>query len=185
MELLEYARHLSAMLINDAQRMRLLRIVGDLFLPDCWIGAGFVRSLVWDSLHGRDVSPINTDVDVVWFDPTRASAKLDREMEIRLRSLEPSVEWSVSNQSRMHEHNGDRPYSSIEDAIKHWPDTAGAVAVRLVGREIEIVAPYGLEDLFSLVAKPTPAFEGEKTSIFWARSREKRWLERWPRLVFP
>ncbi|MGE4064285.1 MAG: nucleotidyltransferase family protein [Rhodospirillaceae bacterium] len=177
------AERLSQLLLNHPQRMHLLGIVSAIALPDCWIGAGFVRSLVWDCLHGRTTSPIDSDVDVVWFDPARAMGALDREIEIRLNLIEPSVKWSVSNQARMHARNGDNAYCSTEDAIKHWPDTAGAVAVRLVGRRIEIIAPYGLSDLFSLTARPTPPFEGEKLSVFHARLQEKRWLQRWPQLV--
>jgi Nucleotidyltransferase len=40
-----------------------------------------------------------------------------------------------------------------------------------------------LDDLFSMVVRPTPAFTGGKLLIFRERVREKRWLERWPRLI--
>ena len=181
----EYTEQLSRLLLNDPQRMHLMGLVTRMALSDCWIGAGFVRSLVWDYLHGRTVSPIDSDVDVVWFDPVRASAALDRDLETQLTLIDSSVEWSVTNQARMHARNGDAPYLSTEDAIRHWPDTAGAVGVRLVGSKVDIIAPYGISDLFSLTAKPTPAFEGAKLSIFLARLQEKRWRERWPLLVLP
>ncbi|WRQ77412.1 nucleotidyltransferase family protein [Pseudomonas saxonica] len=32
-------------------------MVRSLNLPDCWIGAGFLRNAVWDYLHGRSPSP--------------------------------------------------------------------------------------------------------------------------------
>src|SRR3546814_6422100 len=43
---------LQRLLQADDERMRILRHVSYLALPDCWVGAGFVRSLVWDHGHG-------------------------------------------------------------------------------------------------------------------------------------
>ncbi len=95
---------------------------------------------------------------------------------------EPSMKWSVKNQMRMHARNGDAPYRSVEDAIARWPETATAVALRLNGQAIDIVAPHGLDDLFSMIVRPTPAFTGQKFPIFQERLRAKGWLKRWPRL---
>lgn len=108
---------------------------------------------------------------------------MDVEIEARLRQMEPSANWSVKNQARMHTQNGDAPYLTAEDAVSRWPETATAVALRLNGGAIDIIEPHGLDDLFSLVVRLTPAFTGSKLPIFCQRVREKRWLERWPRLV--
>lgn len=86
----------------------------------------------------------------------------------------------------MHQRNGDAPYRSTEDALRFWPETATAVAVRLTdNHRIETIAPYGLEDLFELRLRPTPRFESEKRAIFLQRVAEKRWLERYPLLHIP
>lgn len=47
---------LQTLISSDAQRWHLLDIVRSLALPDCWIGAGFVRNAVWDHLHGRAIA---------------------------------------------------------------------------------------------------------------------------------
>jgi uncharacterized protein len=83
----------------------------------------------------------------------------------------------------MHVRNGDAPYLTSEDAVARWPETATAVALRLNGGVIDITAPHGLDDLFSMIIRPTPAFVGDKRSIFRERLRQKGWLERWPRLI--
>jgi hypothetical protein len=84
----------------------------------------------------------------------------------------------------MHRRNGDPQYTSVSDAMRYWPDTATAVAARMTpSGAVEIAAPYGLADLFSLVVRPTPRFSGEKRDIFEARVREKGWLAKWPRLT--
>ncbi len=79
-----------------------LRTVAALGLPDAWIGAGFLRNAVWDALHGLpfDANPPG-DVDVVWFDPARATPAEDAALEARLRATHPAVPWSVRNQARM------------------------------------------------------------------------------------
>jgi uncharacterized protein len=175
-------RDLASLIAADGGRVRLLQLVQDLRLPDCWIGAGFVRSAVWDHLHGKPPTLPAGDVDVVWFDPARATPDGDRRIEVRLAAAAPEIDWSVTNQARMHARNGDAPYASTGDALRHWPETATAVAVRLTDHGVDVLAPFGLDDLFALIVRPTPAFATDKLPVVQARMREKRWLERWPLL---
>jgi hypothetical protein len=74
---------------------------------------------------------------------------------------------------------GIRPYQSTEDAIGTWPTTATAIGVRPRGRELEVYAPFGTDELFNLVVRPnrvqiTPAIYDAKVT---------RWVARWPSLV--
>ncbi|WP_054587930.1 nucleotidyltransferase family protein [Sphingopyxis macrogoltabida] len=163
--------------------MRALAAVAELKLPDCWIGAGFVRDAVWDDRHGQSPMPPSGDVDVLWFAPDVTDKEADRDIERQLRSSMPDLLWSVKNQARMHRHNGDAPYHSVADAMTHWPETATAVAARLAGGRVEISAPLGLDDLFALRVRPTAAFRSEKRSIFDERIASKRWIERYPLLI--
>ena len=168
---------------EDPARMRVLEIVRDLELPDCWIGGGFVRSPVWDRLSGRAPAFPDGDIDVLWFDPARSDSAIDAQLEEHLSALDPSLDWSVKNQARMHLRNGDTPYASTADAMRYWVETATAVAVRLAGDEIEALAPLGFDDLFSMTLRPTPAFARVKCAVFHKRRQLKRWQERWPRLI--
>jgi hypothetical protein len=112
-------------------RRRALEAVAALNLPDGWIGAGFLRAPVWDHLHGYQRPTPLADIDVIYFDPEHREPEAERAHEARLAALAPGLPWSVRNQARMHERNGDRPYESTEDALKHWLETPTAVAVRL------------------------------------------------------
>ncbi len=94
----------------DPWRMDVLRTVRHLGLPDCWVGAGFVRTLVWDYLHGYDVATPLDDVDVIYFDAGNTEQSEERRHEARLAALRPRVPWSVKNQARTHCSNGDKPY---------------------------------------------------------------------------
>ncbi|MDP3848155.1 MAG: nucleotidyltransferase family protein [Pseudomonas sp.] len=171
----------------DPVRWRILRLVQELELPDCWVAAGFVRSAIWDHLHQRSTSPLPPDVDVIWFDSERTSLDLDAHIEAALRRKDYTIDWSVKNQARMHLRNDDSPYFSAADAMTHWPETATAVAVRLgVEGVVEVAAPLGLDDLFNLVVRPTARFQTEKQQIYLNRLRAKNWLATWPDLkVFP
>ena len=178
-----YQRMLQAILREDTLRWSILECVHALDLPDCWIGAGFVRNATWDHLHGRPPRPPSGDVDVVWHDPGRMDPAEDARLEARLRAMVPAVEWSVKNQARMHRRNGDAPYGGTVEAMRHWPETATAVAARRTDQGgCEIAAPFGLDDLFNLVLRPTPRFEGGKRPIYLDRVEVKGWLRSWPLL---
>ena len=180
---------LANLLRADPLRWHLLGVVQSLNLPDCWIAAGFVRNAVWDALHGRHPSPLSTDVDVIYFDPLRTDPSVDRAVEQALHLREPHIHWSVKNQARMHGRNGDAPYASAVDAMRFWPETATAIAVRrgdgmrAPDAELDITAPFGLGDLLALVLRPTPSFTGDKRSLFDARVASKNWLYHWPKLI--
>ncbi|QEY62691.1 nucleotidyltransferase family protein [Metapseudomonas lalkuanensis] len=174
---------LKTLIASDDARMRILRLARDLDLPDCWVAAGFVRSAVWDHLHQRTNSPLPPDIDVIWFDAKRTGVEVDGAIEASLRSRDDSLNWSVKNQARMHLRNADLPYTSAADAMTRWPETATAVAVRLDAEdELEVAAPFGLDDLFNLVVRPTARFETEKHHIYLDRLRSKNWLAKWPDL---
>jgi hypothetical protein len=174
---------LQALIASDRARMRVLAQVAELGLPDCWVAAGFVRSHVWDHLHGFPEPLPGGDIDVVWFDPRQADAERDAALERILRDRDGTLAWSVKNQARMHVRNADRPYRSAPDAMAHWPETATAVGVRLDAQgRVEVAAPLGLDDLFGLVLRPAPRFMAEKYPIYLDRLHAKDWPSRWPRL---
>lgn len=174
---------LQALIASDCRRMRVLDFVRDLGLPDCWVAAGFVRNCVWDYMHQRSTSPLPQDVDVIWFDPKKSTSEHDAALEMALLGRDNTLRWSVKNQARMHQRNGDRPYRSASDAMRHWPETATAVGVRLghLGG-IEVAAPFGLDDLFELIVRPTQRFVTEKHPIYLERIRVKNWHTVWPDL---
>lgn len=175
--------NLHALMAGDRARMQILEIVRGLQLRDCWVAAGFVRSLVWDHLHGRAFSALPSDVDVIWYDSDDASPERDAQLESLLMTLDSSISWSVKNQARMHQRNADQPYACATEAMMFWPETATAIGVRLgANGVIEIAAPLGLQDLFSLVVRPTSRFLAEKHSIYLERVRAKSWHLDWPLL---
>jgi hypothetical protein len=167
--------------------MRALRAVRSVGPPGACIGAGAVRSTVWNSLHGHLDSSPATDVDVVYFEPGDMSPHTQAEYERRLAGVAPDLQWEVVNQAAVHlwyeKAFGQAvpPLRSLEEGVASWPETATSVAVRLEADDrVRVVAPLGLEDLFDCVVRWNPA--RATVSMFRARVEAKRYSERWPRV---
>jgi len=164
---------------SDAWMLSVLKTVRELGLSDCWIGAGFVRNKVWDELHQMERTALN-DIDVIYYNSTLCTKEQDKEIENKLKKDNPTLNWSVKNQARMNIRNGHKPYLNCEDAISFWPETATSIAVRLSkNNKIELIAPYGLADLFNLKVVPTPKFN---LAIYTERMNKKKWNKKWPKL---
>lgn len=171
------------MIEKDPWRMEVLKTVEFLGLPDCWVCAGFVRSKVWDELHGFKKRTELADVDVIYFNDTQLDESIEKEWEQQLDTKMPNVPWSVKNQARMHILNGFKPYNSSVDGISKFPETVTAIGIRLNGKQLELTAPHGLEDLFQFEIKPTPSFEQEpERSYYEQRIRKKNWQATWPKI---
>lgn len=175
---------------SDIWMMNILKTVKKLNLPDWWIGAGFVRSKVWDTLHNYKIRTPLSDVDVIYFDksdfPNDGVNSETTEKEIYyenlLKSDDPNVNWSVTNQARMHVFHNDKPYKSSEDGIRSWIETATCIGVRLRNDDsLTLTAPYGIEDLINLVLRFTPGTNNNNDK-FQAHIEKKRWLKKWPKL---
>lgn len=162
--------------------MRRLEAVAAHGPAGAWIGAGFLRNAVWDARTGRDPDTWPAaDLDVVYFDSGGASAARDAAARDRLCAAAPGLAWDVVNQARMHGRHGHAPYRDLADALAHWPETATAIAARLGPDGVEILAPHGLDDLFALVARPTPAHRAQPAAML-SRIAAKEWQARWPAL---
>ncbi|EGR0058083.1 nucleotidyltransferase family protein [Vibrio vulnificus] len=170
---------LIALIKEDRMRTEALGHVAELSLPQCYIAAGFVRNLVWDSLHGF-VTPLN-DVDVIYFDPTESNPDAYLQYEAHLKARMPQFNWQVRNQAKMHLRNGDEPYQSAVDAMRYWPEKETAVAVRQVAADhYECVSAFGLESLFRGHISHNPK---RCLATFEHRVISKGWVSRWPKLV--
>ncbi|WP_254854025.1 nucleotidyltransferase family protein [Halobacillus salinus] len=158
-----------------------LEAVKTLDLPDWWISAGFVRSKIWDVMHGfRKRTPL-PDIDVIYFDSGDIRESEEKKLEAKLRSLVPETPWSVKNQARMHVISDMPPYFSSIDGIAHFPETVTALGVKLNEKdELELAAPWGVEDVIRLEVRPTPVYDSEeRIGVYKNRIGKKNWVEKW------
>lgn len=154
------------------------RIVRDIGIPNAWIGAGAVRNRVWKTIFGNRCQVETPDIDVAYWEEDLTDGR-EQEWERRLnaRCVAP---WQVRNQHRFSSKKTLQPWNSAEDGIASWVETATTVAIRRGERdELIVLAPYGLEDLFAGILRPT---EDVDDALFLDRVNAKRWQERCPTL---
>lgn len=127
-------------------------------LPDWWLAGGAVRNTVWRALFGPECGLRIKDFDVAFFD-----AAGDRAQELaakaQLSAQFPQYEFDVKNQASFAVWRaGRQTYTSSEDGVANWLHTATAVGVRIDGAgQWQVFAPYGLDDLFQGIIRPSPA----------------------------
>jgi len=178
---------LIAMVRSSTCLMAALMAVRSLGLNSWCVGAGAVRSLVWDVLHGFETPLQLQDVDVVHFTSEALGPQSDADLESRLRALIPAVQWEVTNQATVHRWFANRlgqvvpALDSLEEGVSTWPEFATCVGVYLNQDEsIGVVAPHGLDDLFGLRVRHNPL--RASFSVYQQRVESKRFAERWPLL---
>lgn len=173
---------------NDEWMMDILKTAKSLNLPDWWIGAGFVRSKVWDHLHNYKTRTPVPDVDLIYLDKkdfskgAEEAEKIEKSYEEQLNKLFPGVKWSVKNQARMHLLHNHKPYRSSTEALSYWVETATCVGVKLDDKNnLVLTAPRGVYDLVNLILRPAADFSKD-TGKFEERIENKKWLTKWPKL---
>ena len=180
---MNYELELTKIIKSDDVFMSILKNVQALQLDDCWVAAGVIRNKVWDYLH--DLQTEVNDIDVIYFDQSDRSIETEKFLESKLQHIMPAQPWSVKNQARMHIKNTVSPYLSSFDGVAHFPETPTAIAVRLNNEKIEIMAPYGLSDLFEGIVRPTPPFNRNSSlhTIYLNRIQNKKWRSIWRNLI--
>ena len=170
---------------EDEWMMSILRTVKTLNLPDWWICAGFVRSKIWDELHGFSTRTPMPDIDIIYYDLSNLDELEEKRIEDYLKSHIPSIPWSVKNQARMHVKNNMPPYSSSVDGISKFPETATALGVKLDEKDnIILTAPWGIKDTINLEVRPTPLYleSEELNNIYYKRVTKKNWNSIWKKV---
>ena len=134
-----------------------LPAIAQLDLPNWWLAGGAVRNTVWRSLFGQECDLFIKDFDIAFFDETG-----NREQELfaksTLKTQFPEQEFDVKNQASFGNWRAGRmTYNSTEYGIISWLHTATAVGVRMTKQgEWQFFTPYGLDDLFKGIIRPTP-----------------------------
>lgn len=176
---MNYKKQLIEIITHDSKLIAILQAVEKLNVKDAWVCAGLIRNKVWDVLH--ETSTSTNDIDVIYYDPSNTSLEKEKQLESELESILPNQPWSVKNQARMHLKSGFDSFTSSYDGVAHFPETPTAIAIRLRNEELEIMAPYGLQDLFELRVKPTPSFQKNSKyySVYLERMKKKKWDAIW------
>ena len=178
---------LEALIRSNAWFMTVLRTVRACNPPDWYVGAGVVRNLVWDALHGHARPTPVEDVDVAFFDPRDLRSERDAEVQAALRARQPDVPWEATNQAAVHLWFAGffgyavPPLGSCEEAVATWPETATSIGIRLLPDDgLLVEAPCGLEDLFGMILRRNP--RRVTPEEFRRRARDKEIRRKWPQV---
>jgi len=153
-----------------------------------YLSAGVIRNLVWSILHHQSYGFDQIEIDVIFYDLNDQQGLKEQRLTELLKQKFPNNEWDVVNQAYVHlwyktdDANSISQYQSLFDALSVWVETATAIAVRLLENDdIEIIAPFGLNDLFELKLRWNKRLVSYP--VFLARIQAKQFLTRWEKLV--
>ncbi|MGO4378384.1 nucleotidyltransferase family protein [Pseudoduganella sp. RAF53_2] len=179
---MDHTGALIAIARRTAWFMDYLRAARELRLQSWCVGAGAVRTLVWDALHGVQNADALPDIDLAYFDAFDLRPERDAELA---RALGPR--WEAVNQAAVHRwypagaESGlvaVAPLASLTEAIATWPEYATCVGIWLDWNDtLHVIAPHGLDDLFGMVIRHNPA--RATAEMYRARVAQKRYAERW------
>ena len=157
-------------------------------LPDSWLVSGAIYNTVWNHLTGRPLLTGINDIDLFYFDASDLSYEAeDRAIKSADRIFAGlPLPVQLRNQARVHLWYPERfgePYpalSSSREAIDRFASLTHSVAARLDGRgDIELYAPFGLDDLFSFRIVPNRLMNNRATH----EKKAERARGVWPEIV--
>lgn len=172
----------------DPSLMHVLTTMRTLDLPDWRLFSGAVYQAVWNARTGRPVGYGIKDYDIGYFDPDVSWDAEDVFIKRVAAAFDPPFRdiVEVRNQARVHlwfEGRFGEAYEPLPDtdtALSRFVAPCFAVGVRLEQDDsISVVAPFGLEDVFSLTIRPNPnrpVAKGWDKAVASARGR-------WPELT--
>ena len=171
---------------SDPDLMQLLVSIRRVHLPQWRLVAGCLYQTVWNVLTGRDRGTGIKDYDLIYFDDSDlswvAEDRVIRRVATATSGCVNPVE--VRNQARVHlwfEARFGTVYPrlySADEAIRRYASIVHAIGVRLDDDDrLDVVAPFGLDDLFSMVIRPNYALENAVSHMNKARRAQAIWTE--------
>ena len=179
---------IKAVLANRSANAVLER-AASLDLPDWALMAGCVYKSVWNALTSRNPEFGINDYDLAYCDPSDLSKSAEEAIIERHRAVFADIprEVELCNQARVpiwfsQEYGFPRkPITSTEGAVRDFASRTHCAAIRLDadGRP-ELIAPFGLDELFSLHVRPFPNIAAP--AVWNAKCTAQKAL--WPEIEF-
>jgi hypothetical protein len=171
---------------GDPDLVSLLAAAREQALPQWRIVAGSLYQTVWNMLTNRPARTGIRDYDLIYFDDRDLSWEAEDQFEQRVahraRHLPAPVE--VRNQARVHLWFKRRfgadyaPLRCADDALTRYASVVQALGVRLEpDNSLNIVAPFGFDDLFNMVIRPNRALNNAASHQAKAARAKAIWPE--------
>jgi len=149
----------------DPLLMSVLRELRDIDLPDWLLVAGAIYNRVWNELTARPPLTGINDIDVFYFDESDLSYEAEDRVikQLAERFVGSPLPVHVRNQARVHLWFPQKfgqpftPLKSSAEMLTRYASKTHSVALRLEADDhLTILAPFGLDDVFSLRIVPNP-----------------------------
>ncbi|KQT44995.1 hypothetical protein ASG47_16370 [Devosia sp. Leaf420] len=172
----------------DDALMYLLEGLAALKLPDGLLVSGAIYNTVWNVLTKRGPRHGINDADLAYFDASDLSYEAEDRVirRVRMQLAGSAIPIEVRNQARVHLWFGEKfgidypRLSSSAEMLRYFTTKAHAVGARLDRGAMIIIAPFGLDDLFSFRLRPNPVLPNKATH----EAKAARALALWPELTF-
>ena len=177
---------LETILLKNKTLKEILKRLSKSELKNYYVTAGAINQTILNYYHDYELDYGIKDYDIVYFDEDVSYEKEDKIIKM-IKSLlkDIDVEYDVKNEARVHLWYKDKfgieilPYNSVEDAISRFGATITCIGVRIENNKLEVFAPYGLNDIFSMIIRPIKEdFKKEQYKI-----RAEKWKNKWPLLT--
>ena len=184
--LLEQIKILETILLKNEKLKTLLERLANTDLENYYVAAGCINQTVFNYYHDYPLMNQIKDFDIVYFDSDTSYEKEDKIIK-KINDLvqDLNIVCDIKNEARVHIWYASKygkkikPYTSIENAISCWSTTLTCIGVRMKNNHLEIFAPYGLNDLFSMVARPIKSgFSEEQYKL-----KTEKWKKNWNQLT--
>ena len=157
-----------------------------LALPDWLIVSGALYNSVWNQLTGKPSSYGIKDVDLFYFDDSDLSYEAEDGVIARAAAVFAGLPLPVEvrNQARVHlwypqKFGRSCPrYTSSSDSLGFFASRTHAVGVRYdADGQLELVAPFGLDDIFSFRITPNRVMDNQQTHEAKGARAKANWPE--------
>lgn len=177
---------LVAILRSDPLLSDVLVRARSLALPDWLIVSSAIYQTVWNHLTGRSSGWGMKDVDLVWWSGDDLSWEAE---DLEIRRAEAifaglAVPVEPRNQARVHLWFERRfglafePIPSSAAGLRRYASICHAVGARLrPDDEIDVFAPFGLDDVFALRVRPNRVLDNAATHTAKAARMRALWPE--------
>lgn len=185
---------LEGIIRSDPVLMEVLDALRAEALPEGMLVAGAIYNLVWNRLTGRpDLAGVN-DIDIFYFDDSDLSYEAEDAVIKRLdgRFAHLPLPVQVRNQARVHLWFPQKfgvpftPLTCSSEMLGRYASRTHAVGARLeADDDLTIVAPFGLDDIFSFRITPNPVLmnkpahdaKGARAKSVWPELTVVPWEE--------
>ena len=176
---------LESILLKNKTLKYLLEVLDKSGLENYYIGAGCINQTVFNYYSGYDIEYGIGDYDIVYYDEDLSYEAEDKIIKmIHSKVCDMDINLDIKNEARVHlwyeEKFGRKieAYTSVEDAIGRWTSTATCIGVRYKNGKFIVYAPYGLNDIFSMIIRPVVG--NVSTEIYCKKCL--KWKDKWPKL---